>query len=202
MINEVIANTGLATVRDKLAYIITTELTNQRSLASGDYKTQLDSFWNANDELNIFVDRNIPLDPSELNGIIIVPVRETNDNGSQARTQVTAEFNIFFPGESNEENPDTYINKTLERVSGVVKNILNSGVYVTLGFNPGFIASRKVTERSFFIPISNDSQSLNGVALTVMVEYDEQHYLKNPVELLGNTTTTGRYTIITDYEVE
>ncbi len=202
MIDVVIGNTGLATVRDKLAYIITTELTNQRSLATGTYKTQLDTFWNANNELNIFVDRNIPLDPSELNGIVIAPVKETNDNGSQVRTQVTAEFNIFFPGESNEENPDTDINKTLERISGVVKNILNSGVYVTLGFNQGFIASRKVTERSFFIPISNDSQSLNGVTLTVMVEYDEQHYLKNPVELLGNTTTTGRYKIITDYEVE
>lgn len=202
MIETVISNTGLATVRDKLAYIITTELTNQRSLATGTYKEQLDTFWNADNELNIFVDRNIPLDPSELNGIVIVPVRETNENGSQVRTQVTSEFNIFFPGESNEENPDTDINKTLERISGVVKNILNSGIYVTLGFNPGFIASRKVTERSFFIPVSNDSQSLNGVTLTVMVEYDEQHYLKNPVELLGNTTTTGRYKIITDYEVE
>ena len=202
-IETLLTATKLSVIKDKIAYILTLELAKQLELAEAaedtTYTKQLESFYNSDKDLNIVVDRYEQLDANEMNGICLNAIREENRHGTARRKQATTEFAILLQGERNEERPDEDNNETLERISGVIRDILDSGVYNDLDLEPGYIGNSLVEERVFFFPESFDAQTINTQAIKFTVEYDEFKLGETPVALKGNRTNTGRYIIKTDF---
>ena len=217
MINTIIPKTGLETIKLVIANIITTELTNQKTIAGTTitptppatpyiadpvYLDELESFWGSDGHLNLFVDRLNPADETEMNCILINPVRDTFENGSEKRMLATASYSIEVLGQAETdsgETGDAKTNRIIQRVSGAIKGILQSPVYVRLGLSAGTISHRQVKERSFYRPNANEAQNFNGCNLTFDVDYDEIAVNNIPVGLLEKNISSinGKYRIDT-----
>jgi len=187
----------------KLAEILTTELDKELAEATGEYKEALESFYNTAGELNIFVDRFTPLDPSEMNGIVITPEKVLYEHGSSRKSQNSATYFVDVLGESysTETEPgDEKTNRILQRINGVIVQIMQKGEYIRMDLEPGIVSSKKWIETMFYRPTPDTANYPNAVTSRLEIEYDEEKILKTPVQLKSHhTTKSGRYKLIKNF---
>ena len=206
-IASLIQPTALTILTHQLMEILFLEIGNQKTLAqnSNDGKTQkaISSFY-YNGELNLFDYKFQNFDLSELNAICVNPQRETVESHSTVRSQVSANFAITLFGKSTEKISDHDVCEKLERMSGIVRSILESGQYLTLGLPGGVISRTNVGGRQFYYPNGvENAEALNIVNIEYTVWYDEARLRAVPLEFLGDTlAANGRYTLISDYETK
>ena len=217
MIETIIPKTGLETIKLVIADIVTNELTNQRTLAGATitpelpavpyiadpvYLEELESFFASDGSLNLFIDKFNPVDDTEMNCILINPTRDTFENGSEKRMMAVAFYSIEVLAGSeaeDDEEADAKTNRIIQRISGAIKSILQSPLYVRLGLAAGTISHRQVKERAFYTPQTNEAQSYNGALISFEVEYDENSVNNIPTDLLEKniSSVNGKYRIDT-----
>lgn len=203
-IASLIQPSALSILTHQLLEVLLLEITNQKTLAqNNDSKTQkaIASFF-CNGVLNLFSYKFQNFDLSELNAICVNPQRETVESHSTVRSQVSATFNITLFGGSTAEISDHDVFEKLERMSGIVRAILESGQYLTLGLPAGIISRTNVGGRQFYYPNGvENAEALNIVNIEYTVYYDEARLRAEPLTFLGDTLRAdGRYTLISDYE--
>lgn len=204
-IASLIQPTALSLLTRQLMDVLFLEISNQKELAQNGNKTEtqkaIASFF-CNGVLNLFSYKFQNFDLSELNAICVNPQRETVEAHSTVRSQASANFAITLFGNSTAEISDHDVCEKLERMSGIIRAILESGQYLTLGLQPGIISRTNVGGRQFYYPHGvENAEALNIVNIDYTVWYDEARLRAVPLEFLGDTLrANGRYTLITDYE--
>lgn len=203
-ITSLIQPSALSILTHQLLEVLLLEITNQKTLAqNNDSETQkaIASFY-CNGKLNLFSYRFQNFDLSELNAICVNLQRETTESHSTVRSQASATFNITLFGSSTAEISDHDVFEKLERVSGIIRAILESGQYLTLGLQPGIIGRTNVGGRQFYYPNGvENAEALNIANIEYTVWYDEERLRATPLTFLGDTLRAdGRYALITDYE--
>lgn len=204
-ITSLIQPSALSLLTRQLMDVLLWEITNQKELAQNGNETEtqkaIASFF-CNGVLNLFSYKFQNFDLSELNAICVNPQRETVEAHSTVRSQASATFNITLFGGSTAEVSDHDVFVKLERMSGIIRSILESGQYLTLGLQPGIIGRTNVGGRQFYYPNGvENAEALNIANIEYTVWYDEARLRAIPLEFLGDTLRAdGRYTLITDYE--
>lgn len=204
-ITSLIQPSALSLLTRQLMNVLLLEITNQKELAQNGNETEtqkaIASFF-CNGVLNLFSYKFQNFDLSELNAICVNPQRETVESHSTVRSQVSATFNITLFGGSTAEVSDHDVFVKLERMSGIIRSILESGQYLTLGLPTGIISRTNVGGRQFYYPNgAENAEALNIANIEYTVWYDEERLRAVPLEFFGDTLRAdGRYTLITDYE--
>lgn len=205
-IASLIQPSALSILTHQLLEVLLLEINNQKILAANDSNAKetqkaIASFY-YNGNLNLFSYRFQNLDSSELNAICVNPQRESTESHSTVRSQASATFNITLFGASKEKVSDHDVFAKLERMSGIIRSILESGQYLTLGLQPGIIGRTNVGGRQFYYPNgAENAEALNIANIEYTVWYDEARLRAIPLTFLGDTLTAdGRYTLVTDYE--
>lgn len=204
-ITSLIQPSALSLLTRQLMDVLLWEITNQKELAQNGNETEtqkaIASFF-CNGVLNLFSYKFQNFDLSELNAICVNPQRETVESHSTVRSQVSATFNITLFGSSTAGISDHDVFEKLERVSGIIRAILESGQYLTLGLPAGIVGRTNVGGRQFYYPNGvENAEALNIANIEYTVWYDEERLRAVPLEFLGDTLRAdGRYTLITDYE--
>ena len=204
-IASLIQPSALSLLTRRLMDVLSLEITNQKELAQNGNETEtqkaIASFF-CNGVLNLFSYKFQNFDLSELNAICVNPQRETVEAHSTVRSQTSATFNITLFGASTAEVSDHDVFVKLERMSGIIRSILESGQYLTLGLQPGTIGRTNVGGRQFYYPNGvENAEALNIVNIEYTIWYDEARLRAVPLKFLGDTLRAdGRYTLISDYE--
>lgn len=197
MLDKLIPQTNTEILIEKIKTFLMAELVNQKNLAEEAEDTEtydaLNSFYDSSEEMNFFTNRFEQLNPAELNAIIINPERESTNNQNAQRLNYETVLNIVFQGDiETEGDTEEAVNKYINRVSGIVKQILVSPHYQTPE-SYGIKFNRiKVNERAFFVPISQDSNYFNNVVITIAITHDETTITNDPVTLETTTAVTGQ----------
>ena len=204
-IASLIQPSALSLLTRRLMDVLSLEITNQKELAQNGNETEtqkaIASFF-CNGVLNLFSYKFQNFDLSELNAICVNPQRETVEAHSTVRSQTSATFNITLFGVSTAEVSDHDVFVKLERMSGIIRSILESGQYLTLGLQPGTIGRTNVGGRQFYYPNGvENAEALNIANIEYTVWYDEERLRATPLTFFGDTLAAdGRYALITDYE--
>lgn len=215
MIDGVLTKSGAELIKIQIGLILLNEITEQRRLATGsivpetvEYKSFLDTFFDSGNALNLFVDRFNPLDQTEYNGIVLNLTKETIGDYSAKSERCTANYTIDVicaSGDSSSVNGDVIATQIAQRISGAIKKIFNHTLYCRLGLTAGIISSKKIEDRNFYIPNTNDVENITGCSLNLKVEFDE-FAISNSVILLSRNSTTfesnGRFSLQTEISEE
>ena len=186
VINEEIGLQGFEIVDNKIAEILVEEIKNQQDLQGFD------------DVVEVFLERIIPFDKNE-DVAITVAFREANYGdfttaGSQG--QCLYFIDIFCSGVgNNNKTASENARKKLFRYIGLVRYILSSAKFQTLGLPLGIIGGKYLqkitldTDYSNFGNHSNyDGSNIRFARLMFVVRVTENQKLWDGYELLGNNT--------------
>lgn len=205
-ITSLIQPSAFSILTHQLLEVLLLEINNQKILAANDSNAKetqkaIASFY-CNGNLNLFSYRFQNFDLSELNAICVNPQRETDEAHSTVRSQASANFAITLFGKSTEKISDHDVCEKLERMSGIIRTIIESGQYLTLGLPVGIISRTNVGGRQFYYPHGvENAEALNIVNIDYTVYYDEARLRAEPLKFLGDTLRAdGRYALISDYE--
>lgn len=184
LITELIPDQPFEIIQNKIAEILLEEITAQHLLQ------ELDS------DFKIFVERISPYDTSE-DVVITIACREQDNQeytprNSQAQNMYF--IDIFTGGiESGEESMSENVRRKLFKYVGIVKYILNSGKYPTLGFAPGLIGNKHVKKVTFDTDYSNwgnhsnyDGSGIRFCRIIFLVTALESTELWSGIPLQGN----------------
>lgn len=212
-------NNSFEVVRDAVAAILLVELNQQLALAIAapdpTYEALLRSFYDqqddmVTDELNLFVERFVRFDVTELNNINIYWDRSLLGKGSQIKnqksnTKIMIDVNVLHKGTVNERG-DKLASLVLQKMLGVIRSIIMHGNYITLGFVRPFIERRWIEDMNSFRPQENENRvNIDNMVtgnLTLSVEFNEKNLGITPEELEENYSRidadTGRFRIDTE----
>lgn len=197
MFDKLITKTNTEVLIAKMKTFLFAEIENQKTLAETAEDTEtyaaLNSFYNSEGELNFFTNRFEQVQEAELNAIIINPETEDTNNQNAQRLNYDTTLKIIFQGdvETTGETEEA-VNKYINRVSGIVKQILISPHYQTAEHYGVNFCSLKVSNRSFFVPISQDSNYYNNVVITVTITHNENTIKNSPIALETTTAVIGQ----------
>lgn len=174
-------------VKEQIATILSLEIAQQHTLSTTDTKAMLATFMNGSTP-KIYLDRDDPLQETELNGIVIRNTTETYQDGSQVKKKVNATYEVLIIGgapATDSEQGDTIARRTVQRVAKIAHKILNSGYYVNLGFAQGYIGWRKVKDLETLVPRIAPDEVTNLVVTKFDVEvyFDDEAITAAPVLL-------------------
>lgn len=127
LITEIIPSQEFELVRDRVAEILIDELANQAALS---YDEDL--------EVNVFVERSIPFDKTELPAINVSLAQGEFDNKKAPNLDGNYIYNIdvHTSAKSNEEDQgDSRASVKLHKILGKCRAIIENPIYRTLGFN-------------------------------------------------------------------
>jgi len=146
IITEVIPDQAFLIVQNKIAEILLDEITNQNNIQS------LDS------EFKFYKERINPYDKSE-DVSISIAFRE-GDYDEYSQKQVQGQYMYFidiFAGgiESDDETLSANVANKLFKYCGIVRYILSSGKYPTLGLPLGLIGNKQIKKVTFDTDYSN-----------------------------------------------
>lgn len=138
VITSIIPVQRFETIRDKIALVLAEELANQQVLVEGDGgEFTAPTVW---------TDRYVPFDKTELPALVVSFGLGEYSN----QTQISAEgvysyFIDVYANAENEEDTDGYklSNAKMARIMGMVRYILTSPAYKTLGLPAGYILNRQ-----------------------------------------------------------
>jgi len=180
LINTIIEPSGTELIKHQIAAILKTELENQKVL-------QEDTF-----PINVFVDRMVPIDKSE---ILVINVRFESLNPesiNQHGSQETGTFTIdtwATAKQTSTKRGDLLSTNLRDKITFQIKAILQSNFYVTLGFVPGFIMSSNVQNIEPYEPNNNQDGSFVSMArLNHEVRFYQNYKVEEGVLLTNNLT--------------
>lgn len=196
-------------IKEAIATILNLELTNQRDIVrvtGDDTGTRLETFWNGDDALNIFIDRGVTLDDTELNGIVLNYAQEQFEPGSVTSKKGSARYQIAVMVRSKSTDSvagDVDANRTAQRISKMIRAILMSQYYRTLGFTAGTVVERvEVGEIAPEVLKDENSEYLTAYVMQMEVRYIEPEIGGAPVNLERITTifgNSGRFMVVRSY---
>jgi hypothetical protein len=145
LITSIIPVQNFELIRDAIGVILATELANQQTLIEddgGEFTAP-----------EVWVDRYVTLDKTELPAVVV-----TYGNGEYAnQTQIVTEgtYTYFIDTYCNAETEDDTDGYRLsmakvDRIMGMIRYILSSPFYKTLGFQAGFILNRTIQSMGVF----------------------------------------------------
>ena len=180
LINTIIGPSGVELIKHKIAAILKTELENQKVL-------QEDTF-----PINVFVDRMVPIDKSE---ILVINVRfeslnpeSINQHGSQEDATFTIDT-WAVSKQTSTKRGDLLSTNFRDKITFQIKAILQSNFYVTLGFVPGLIMSSNVQNIEPYEPNNNQDASFVSMArLNHQVRFYQNYKVEEGVLLTNNLT--------------
>lgn len=146
LITELIPDQPFQVIQNKIAEMLKDEIHAQHVLQD------LDS------EFEVFVERISPYDTSEDVMISIICREQDNMEYTQRNSQAQNMYfiDIFTGGiEVGNETMSENVRRKLFKYVGIIKYILNSGKYPTLGLPPGLIGNRHVKKVTFDTDYSN-----------------------------------------------
>jgi hypothetical protein len=180
LINTIIGPSGVELIKHRIAAILKTELENQKVL-------QEDTF-----PINVFVDRMVPIDKSE---IVVINVRFESINPesiNQHGSQEDATFTIdtwAVAKQTSTKRGDLLSTNLRDKITFQIKAILQSNFYVTLGFIPGLIMSSNVQNIEPYEPNNNQDASFVSMArLNHNVRFYQDYKVWEGVEVTNNLT--------------
>jgi len=143
------------TIRDQIGVILTLELAAQTEAAS----------------FNVWSERFIPFDTSELDAINVLfdnasyENHNPKDRDGEDQYFIDILVNAKHTGNTKAKKGDTIARKKVSRVAGIVAYILSSAEYYTLGFVPGIIGSRWVSD--IVVGVISDQDATHTAAARV-----------------------------------
>ncbi len=169
-------------VRDRLLEILVSELDGQYLLT---YDVELDN-------ISVYLEKNAPVDKTELSSIIISLAVGTYSNKNQGSVDGSYMYHIDVFANSKTspvKSGDTASSIKLQKIMRVCRGILEDPIYKTLGFVAGFILKTYVSE--FNIAPGNKEDALNSsmgrISFTVVA--NESSKLLVPSLIAGYETT-------------
>lgn len=211
-------NNSFEIVRDAVASILYTELNEQLALAVAApdpiYEALLRSFFDqqkdATDELNLFVERFVRFDITELNNINLYWDRSLLGKGTQitnqeSNTRIIIDVNVHHKG-TEDDRGDKKASLVLQKMIGVIRSIIMHGNYVTLGFARPFIERRWIEDLNNYRPQENENRvNIDNIItgnLALSVEFKEKNLGVAVEELEENYSKidadTGKFKIETE----
>jgi len=181
LINTIIEPSGTELIKHQIAAILKTELENQKVL-------QEDTF-----PINVFVDRMVPIDKSE---ILVINVRfeslnpeSINQHGSQENATFTVDT-WAVAKQTSTKRGDLLSTNLRDKITFQIKAILQSNFYVTLDFVPGLVMSSNVQNIEPYEPNNNQDASFVSMArLNHEVRFYQNYKVEQGVLLTNNLTT-------------
>jgi hypothetical protein len=197
LLNYDIPESNLEAIRDQIAIIAKAELDNQATRQT-------------NDDLSgkVFIERFTPFNKSE--GTCMNVYIDRGNFTQQTQVTQRGEFNFFidiftWDTQTDSEEGGYRSARKLHRIAGLLLNIFQSPVFNTLGFDPGIIYNRTVTNMIFDNPINNQDQNFARMGrVTISVDFHNQQPFESPITASGYDTsykigmTDDGYQIITN----
>lgn len=154
LITTIIPRQSFEIIHDKIGEILKLELDQQYVLT-----------YDPDFQAEIWKERDIPFNDSEIsfNGAINITLQEGDFEGRlQTMSQQNGEYKyvieVIFNGKSKDGKlGDTIAMTRVQKVIGVIRAILMSPKYVTVGFPKGMIEHRRVSGFMFGKPVRQDS---------------------------------------------
>lgn len=187
IITEPIVNQGFDIVNNRILSILTEEIANQQTLQG------------FTETVDIFSERIEPFDKNQ-DVMITSAFRQATFDGQTTRDS-QGEYHyfidIFASGYGTPDNDASIVSKNkLFRYLGLVRYILSSGKYLTLGFDRGLIGGKYIekitldTDYSNFGNHSNyDGSYIRFARIIFRVRVQENQLLWDGIPLNGNTST-------------
>lgn len=184
LITELIPDQPFQIIQNRIGEILMEEITAQHSLQN------LDS------DFTFFIERIKPYSEKEDVVITLACREQDNQEYTQRNSQVQNIYfiDIFTGGiEGNNMSLAENVRLKLFKYVGIVKYILNSGKYPTLGFAPGLIGNKHVQKITFDTDYSNwgnhsnyDGSGIRFCRIIFMVKAQESTELWQGIPLQGN----------------
>lgn len=186
IITELIGSQGFERVTNRIGEILKEEISYQQEEQ------------NFEEDVEVFIERIEPMDKSE-DVMISVAFREAGYDGYTTR-DVQGEYVYFidlFVSGMNVDNipPSTVSKNKLFRYAGLIRYILSSSKFLTLGFPSGLIGGKYIkkitldTDYSNFGNHSNyDGSYIRFARFIYIVKVQENQELWNGIPLEGNDT--------------
>lgn len=186
IINETIGVQNFEVVANRIGSILLEEIDNQKNIQG------------FSDTVEVFNERIEPFS-KEQDVQVTIAFREADYRGQTTRDSqgdYLYFIDVFASGWGEAEvSPSTIAKNKLFRYVGIVRYILSSGKYLTLGFPPGFIGGKYIekitldTDYSNFGNHSNyDGSYIRFARIILRVRVQENQELWEGVPLAGNTT--------------
>lgn len=185
-IQNVIPTQKFELIRDRIGEILADEINNQYLLS-----------YNYNIDAEVWVERIVPFDNTELPAINVQfvggPYGDTTIKDTQGEYTYHIDVWTNSPS-SNDGSGDVLARKKLHRLMGIVRAILQSPFYKTLGYAAPFSCSRKVKDIAVNL-LSPGQDALNSVMgrLSFVVRIPETHELVTPVLIYEYITQVKLY---------
>ena len=180
-ITQIISTQRFESIRDRILEILVDEMDHQYYLTS-------------DEDLNVsvFIERNNPIDKTELSAIVVSLAKGAYSNKNQGSVDGDYIYNVdVYTNSKTTENGagDTLAAIKMQKLMGVCRSILEDPIYKTLGFAPPFLMKTNVSE--FNIAAGNKEDALNtGMGrLTFNVTTNETNKLIVPNLIEGYETT-------------
>lgn len=168
-------------IRNQVGAILADEMLNQYAI------TYDDLF-----DVAVYVQRTKPIMPDELTVINVSLDGGSFDNQTAEKSDGSFEvyIDVYCSGSDDDSNPgDVNSAFNAHRIAGVCMGILESPIYMTLGFEAPFIMYSEVTGFAEAEPDRSDSTNMTRVRVTLSVHASQNEQLSPANQIQGNTTT-------------
>jgi hypothetical protein len=185
LITQIISPAAFEYIRDRIIEILLVEI-------DGQYILTYDPDIEPDVALNIFMERQTPVDKVEMSTIIVSLASGGFGNKSQASIDgdYVYQIDVFTNAKSTATTAgDTASSVKLQKIMRICRGILEDPVYKTLAFATPFIMKTYVSE--FNIAAGNREDSLNSSMgrITFNVQANETSKLKVPSNIAGYKTS-------------
>lgn len=154
-------------IRDRIADILIDEIQGQIDLGA-DIDSNLIGA--------LYTEKHIPVDLIQLPCIVVTIAEGRFTNKSQR--SVDGNYNYYIDvitsSKSNKDSDgDELASRKVQRIAGIVRTILESPVYNTLGFTRPFLSNLGISEIAFGTPQDRDEPNIQVARLTLAVRVPE-----------------------------
>lgn len=186
IITEVIPRQGFEIVQNRIGEILLTELTNQKVLQGFD------------SQFEVFLERQEPFDRSEdvMIGVMLAGAEYKGFTTKDQQGDTTYIIDVFASGAGTSTmQPSLVARDKAFMYVGMIRYILSSSKYLTLGLPPGLIGGKYFESFKFDIDFSNfgnhsnyDARYIRFARLVFSVRIQENQEMWTGIPLFGNDT--------------
>ena len=186
IITEIIPPQGFEIVQNRIGEILVAELANQQNLQG------------LTDEVEVFLERIEPFDKSE--DVMVSVILNDGDYDEYTQRGVQGHYtyfiDIYSTGQAvGDESPSINSKNKIQKYAGIIRYILSSGKYPTLGFPNGLIGNKQIKKLTFdinYAPFGNhsnyDGSFIRFCRIGFIVRLQENQDLWAGIPLVGNNT--------------
>lgn len=186
VINETIGVQGFEKVTNRIAEILIVEIANQQDLQNFD------------DDVNVFIERMQPFSRSEDVSISVYLKGGSYEGHTTKNSQGEYQFfiDLYTSSVATQKDNASVVSKNKNyRYLGLIRYILSSGKYLTLGFPPGLIGGKYIQSISQDLEFANfgaepskDGSFIRFSRVLFVVRVQENQDLWDSIPLYGNDT--------------